>query len=158
MKIVDVDGYSVKIDDEDEYLIKKYSWRARVDGKFPNKRVYFSYITPRPEHKIMYLHREIMHCTPDMQVDHVAYDYMDLQKSSMRICSNAENGRNRRINKDSVSGYRGVTWSKRLEKWKATVVLDGKQIHLGYYNTASEAHAVYCAKAKKLFGDFFRVA
>jgi len=31
---------------------------------------------------------------------------------------------------------------------------DRRAIHIGCYDTASEAHAAYVRKAKELFGDF----
>ena len=33
---------------------------------------------------------------------------------------------------------------------------DGKSIYLGYYRTPEEAHAAYCATARRLHGEFAR--
>ena len=27
----------------------------------------------------------------------------------------------------------GVTWCKKMERWKSTIKIDGKSIHLGYH-------------------------
>jgi hypothetical protein len=40
----------------------------------------------------------------------------------------------------------------------AKIGFEGRQIYLGYYQTAEEAHAAYYAKAQELFGEFARAA
>lgn len=49
---------------------------------------------------------------------------------------------------DNTSGLRGASWVKESGKWKAQIGHKGKRIHLGYFDTAEEAHAVY-VKAKE---------
>lgn len=41
----------------------------------------------------------------------------------------------------NTSGFKGVTFFKRTGKWIANARLDGKQIHLGYFDTAELADA-----------------
>lgn len=45
------------------------------------------------------MHREIMNAPKDMQVDHINGDGLDNRRENLRVCTNAENGRNRKINK-----------------------------------------------------------
>ncbi|UQJ95255.1 putative homing endonuclease [Klebsiella phage CPRSA] len=61
----------------------------------------------------------------------------------------------RKGQKNNKSGYRGVCWSSRAEKYRATIGIDGKQIHLGYFDTPEEASKAYHQKAKETFGDFY---
>jgi hypothetical protein len=42
---------------------------------------------------------------------------------------------------------RGITWNPRVEKWRVRILLDGKRIHLGEFDSIQEAEAVY-QKAK----------
>ena len=44
------------------------------------------------------------------------------------------------INKNNTSGVRGVTWSKREKKWRARLVIAGKE-HCSYFNTKEKAIA-----------------
>jgi hypothetical protein len=54
----------------------------------------------------------------------------------------------RAIKSTNKSGYRGVHWNKRAKKWKASIMVSSKNIHLGYFNTALEASEAYIAYVK----------
>jgi hypothetical protein len=47
-----------------------------------------------------------------------------------------------------------VSWEKRVEKWRATITFNRKQIHLGAFDDESEAARAYDRKALELFGAF----
>ena len=55
----------------------------------------------------------------------------------------------------NASGFKGVSWDGRREKWYARVRLNGKQKWLGYFDNPTDAYAAYAAEAKKAFGEFF---
>lgn len=74
----------------------------------------------------------------------------NLQEASQR-----QNVIKKKGQKNNKSGYRGVCWSSRAEKYRATIGIDGKQIHLGYFDTPEEASKAYHQKAKETFGDFY---
>lgn len=43
-----------------------------------------------------------------------------------------------------VSSYKGVSYEARRSKWRARTVVDGKQVHLGYFNSERQAQtAIY---------------
>lgn len=46
---------------------------------------------------------------------------------------------NTRRHSTNTSGRTGVYWFKRVEKWVAAIFINGKQRHLGYFNTFDEA-------------------
>ena len=53
---------------------------------------------------------------------------------------------NKDVKSNNTSGYRGVYWSNQINKWQSKIVIN-KQIHLGFYSTASEANEArikYC--------------
>lgn len=56
------------------------------------------------------------------------------------------------VNSTNTSGYRGVSYSKRNKKWRATLVCEGQYHNLGYFPTALEAHQAYVSKLKQLKG------
>ena len=56
-----------------------------------------------------------------------------------RFVTHQVNCNNRRIRKDNTSGYRGVTFRKDCNKYRAQPVINEKQIHIGHFNTAKEA-------------------
>ena len=51
-----------------------------------------------------------------------------------------------RLTSRNRSGVRGVSWAKNANKWTARGFKDGKQIHLGYFETIEDA-----AKARQEF-------
>jgi len=52
----------------------------------------------------------------------------------------------------NTSGYRGVSWYQRDLKWKSTITVDGKQIHIGYYKNREDALNARINKEIELFG------
>lgn len=46
---------------------------------------------------------------------------------------------NKGISLSNKSGFSGVSWFKRDNKWRATSKIGGKCIHLGYYSSPLEA-------------------
>ena len=55
---------------------------------------------------------------------------------------------------NNTSGHRGVLWDKRLGKWKAQGLRDGRKIYLGRFTSLEEAAAVAQAWREENFGIF----
>ena len=51
--------------------------------------------------------------------------------------------RNTRIYKNNLSGYKGVSYRKGINKYIARISIDKKNIHLGYFPTADEGAIAY---------------
>lgn len=60
--------------------------------------------------------------------------------------------------KNNSSGYKGVYLHKKKGKYIAQIKKNKKHYYLGLFKTPEEAHKVYCKAAKKLHGEFARVA
>lgn len=75
---------------------------------------------------------------------------------NLRPCNQSQNGGNHRRNKNNTSGFKGVSLLKRTGRFQAYIMKDRKRQHLGYFDTAEEAHAVYMEAAKRCFGEFAR--
>jgi len=54
---------------------------------------------------------------------------------------------------DNKSGIKGITKASKTT-WKAQIVVNGKNIHLGHYPTQSQAADAYWEVAKLHFGEF----
>lgn len=63
-----------------------------------------------------------------------------------------------KITKSNYSGYKGAFLDKRTGKYFAQIMKNKKYYYLGTFNTPKEAHKAYCKAAKKLHGEFARVA
>jgi hypothetical protein len=66
--------------------------------------------------------------------------------------THAENQRNARLPKHNSSGVVGVLWSPRVNRWRAQISKNGKQVHLGYFDCMDEA--VTARKAAEIQNGF----
>ena len=103
----------------------------------------------------IYLHRLVMRARKGQTVDHINHNTLDNRKENLRICSHAENTRNRKgKNKNNTSGLKGVFWIKSASLWRAQIKVDKVIKYLGYYKNALDAARAYDDAAKKFHGAF----
>ncbi len=76
---------------------------------------------------------------PKSQMDHINGDKSDNKWYNLREATRQQNNLNRGHNKNNTSGYKGVTWHKQAQKWRARSINEGKRISLGLYDTKEEA-------------------
>ena len=96
------------------------------------------------------MHRLIMAASAEVSVDHINGDGLDNRRANLRICTHAENMRNKRTR--NKLGAKGVHQHGR--KFYATIERDGARLRLGPFATADEAGAAYAAAAQELHGEF----
>lgn len=89
-----------------------------------------------------------------MQVDHICSNKTCVNPDHLRACTKAQNLQNVGRRKDNTSGFKGVHWHKRDERWVAVISVNKERISLGYFMTPEEAHIAYCKAAKKYHGEF----
>ena len=66
------------------------------------------------------------------------------EPSNCRWATKSIQARNTKlIRKNNTSGFRGVYWNKRVEKWRAYLSIKGKMVHLGYFDTPEEGAIAY---------------
>lgn len=92
-----------------------------------------------------------------MELDHVCHNRACVNPDHLRICTHAENARNTGLKVGNKSGYKGVSWHRGAKKWRATIFLNYKQVHLGFFVTPESAHLAYCEAATRIHGDFANV-
>ena len=95
---------------------------------------------------------------PDKHVDHINGDRTDNRIANLRLAVRSQNNANAKLRKDSGSGFKGVTFSKQMQKWVGQIRVNGRLIYLGSYRTPEEAHAAYLMAAEVHFGEFARAA
>ncbi len=86
------------------------------------------------------------------QIDHIDRNKLNNQRYNFRAASKRLQNQNTDMYKNNTSGYHGICFHKCHNKWGATIRINNKQKHLGYYATAEEASEIYQA-AKKLRDD-----
>lgn len=107
-------------------------------------------LVSKDKEKCGYLHRFIMKPEKGLQVDHINGDRLDNRRQNLRICSNAENNRN----KKPIGKYKGVSYDKVRNLYHASICKDYKGIYIGAYKTAELAAEAYNKKAKQIHGGF----
>lgn len=104
----------VLIDNEDvEKVISVGSWHAIYDKTlaFPNY-----YICHRESGKpCLKLHRFVMNCPRDKEVDHINHNTLDNRKQNLEICTHFENQQNLTNKKTEQTG---VFFRKRIQRNK----------------------------------------
>jgi hypothetical protein len=103
-------------------------------------------------HRLAWLHA--YGAWPSGELDHIDGDKTNNRLANLREASRSENNINRSVPRSNTSGFRGVSWHKRVRKWEANIKFGGRQKHLGYYSCPAEAHRAYVEAATKLHGDF----
>jgi hypothetical protein len=89
--------------------------------------------------------------------DHHNGDGLDNQRANLRESDHGRNMFNKRLYKNSTSGFKGVTRRKRDGRWQAQIQAHRRHHHLGYYDTPEEAARAYDAAAIELHGEFARL-
>lgn len=149
----------VLIDDEDYFKINGYSWYLYYDNK--NCINYVVAWVKKDNKRInIKMHRLITDCPREMEVDHINHNTLDNRKCNLRVCTHAENSRNRIINKNNNSGYIGVNLKMNKVKghtymyWDSRITFNYKRIQLGLFKNKKDAAIAYNEAAIKYFGEF----
>ena len=141
-------GYFTKVDDDDYKKFAIYRWYA--DASRPSEIRAVRSVNRGGKMRRITLSRVIMNVPDALKVDHINGDTLDNRKSNLRICTQAQNTRNRIKPIINTSGYKGVSKQTKGKKWIARIA----NVYLGLFNTPVEAAKAYDNKAKELFGEF----
>lgn len=85
---------------------------------------------------------------PKNQIDHLDGNRANNAIDNLADKTAAENQRNKKNNSRNKSGFPGVHFNNREEKWRAKINIDRKPVHLGSFDSPEEAYAVWLERAK----------
>jgi len=92
-------------------------------------------------HRLIYMYHN-GEITDNLHIDHIDRDKSNNNIENLRLVTRQENQWNR--------GDKGYCFHKRDNKFQASIKLNGKRIHLGYFDTAEEARAAYLEAKERL--------
>ena len=88
-------------------------------------------------------------------VDHEHNPKTNNKIDNLRLANSSQNQRHRvNLPSNNNSGVIGVCWDKRLKKWRAQIVVNKVQKHLGLFINKEDAIKVRKEAEIKYFGDF----
>lgn len=131
-------GEAIKVSDADFDWLNQYSWHLN-DGYATTT------VGRRPNRRNLYMHRLIMGEPQGMQIDHINRIRQDNRRSNIRICTQADNAKNRGLYKkykNNTSGVAGVIFIKRESKWRVSFQKDGVR---RYFRASSLSEAASIA-------------
>ncbi len=106
-----------------------------------------------------YVHRLVARAfldNPDnlKEVDHKDHNKRNNNIDNLRWCSRSGNNINREKKVGTSSSFKGVTWHKQRQKWKAAITIQGRSKHLGLFVSEVQAAIAYNNAAIQHFAEF----
>ncbi len=154
--IILADGALVKVGVEDYDYLSQFNWH-RIDTHYAKRAIYHP---TRPS--IMQMHREVAlraGYSLASQIDHKNTDdeIYSNERTNLRAATASQNAANRRKSLNCSSAYKGVTYKKGKGIFRAYIMIDGSEKHLGYYKNEEDAARAYNVAALRYFKEFARL-
>jgi hypothetical protein len=144
-------GYKAVVDNEDYDVVSPYRWYPVLDD---NGRVY---AVTRVNGTVTLMHRLILNAPKGTDVDHVDRDGLNNRRYNIRLATKEQNAHNTAPRLGGSSPFKGVSLSANGNRWRACIWLNGRQTHLGYFDSEEKAAEAYNVAAKENFGEFARL-
>lgn len=147
MKVLNISGKQVKVDDEDQEWLEMVPWH--VNSGYCKRHFGLGRMGMK-----LFMHKLIMGVyDPKTIVDHIDRDKLNNQKSNLRLATRHQNGYNRCSHKGSSSKYLGVI--KRYNGvWLTQITTNNITKSVGTFKTEREAAIYYNLMASLLHGEF----
>lgn len=110
-------------------ILEKYYWKLNSHG-------YVCSFTD-PKNKGIRMHQLIIGEHNGDVIDHINRNRLDNRKENLRVTTYEVNAYNRTMRKDNKYNCKGIR--KENNKYRVQIVKNGKNIHLGYFDTLEDA-------------------
>lgn len=142
-KILLSQGFIAKVSDEDYEYLNQWTWS--VDNHKASNTYYAMRISQSNNiKKIVWMHRVIakrmgLIWNKFLEIDHKNRCGIDNFRENLHIVSHSSNIHNRNIQCNNTSGYKGVSFNKTHNYWRASIGDAGEIVFLGNFKTFEEA-------------------
>ena len=87
-------------------------------------------------------------------IDHINHNKKDNNVLNLRWATKLENCQNRSISTNNTSGYSGITYVEKSNKWRVKITVNRRPKHLGYFVNKEDAIRVRQEAEVLYFGEF----
>lgn len=136
--------------------VKCYKWYAKF-SESTNSFYATTNIGKYPNRKTLRMHRLILPTDSRLDIDHKDMNTLNNQCNNLRVASRSQNRSNTKIQSNNTTGYKGVYYHKKNDRWCAQIKVMGKFIYLGSFPSKEEAAAAYDLAAIQYFKEFARL-
>ena len=147
-------GQVAIVDPEDYDALSGFKWYARWDEHSQTFYAIRHDQTSEKPNRMAQMHRQILGVPPGTVVDHRDGNGLNNRRLNIRPATESQNQHNRGPVKNTLTGLKGVSFSKPTGKWMARIRMNYKRLWLGLFDTPEEASAAYIEAAKRLHGEF----
>lgn len=145
-------GMEALVDDQDYDYLMQWTWHAAKGGKYAARD---TRSFDRKHGEIIYMHVVIaQRMGINERVDHENQNGLDNQRHNFRPATRSENGANRGLQVNNISGYKGVCWDCERDKWMAQLKCKGRKVLQKRFDSKIEAAKAYNKAALEHFGEF----
>jgi hypothetical protein len=146
--------FLLRFDEADASIVGDHKWTPFKCGK-----VFYAVRSGRPEGRrgIILLHKEILACPSNKEIDHEDGDGMNNQKNNLRIVTRSQNSMNKGKHADNTSGFKGVYFHKAMNKWAVEIMANYTKVRGGFYDTPLEGAKRYNELALLYHGEFAKL-
>lgn len=123
--------------DHSAYWNKRYGYKEAFTAKHETKHQYFVGTLAGKKYYAHQIIFKMMRNEEPEEIDHIDQDKSNNVWTNLRASSRQENSCNMPLRKDNKSGFAGVHYSKG--KWVSRIVRNGKEYHLGRFDTCEKA-------------------
>lgn len=140
---------------------RSHTWNAHNAGRQAGGLTANGYILIRLQNRQAMAHRiawaMVYGAWPTLSIDHINRVRNDNRIANLREVSRTKNSWNSARRIDNTSGFTGVGFHKQRQKWRARIINNGREQHLGFFDSEIAAAAAYAQAAQQARGEFARM-
>lgn len=146
-------GLAAIVDDEDYEFLSGFSWHATNANRYGGWYAATNVKNVDGKFRKIKMHRLLTSATKGTEVDHINGNGLDNRKSNLRICTTAQNCKNKKNRK--TRRYKGVyPQPYRRLPFRVQIGVNYQRIWVGSYATEEQAARAYDQAALKYHGEF----
>ena len=136
----------ILIDDEDYDWLNQWTWYLGNQG-YAQRNDYSG-----NKHVIIRIHNLILSAKDGYVADHQNRNKLDNRRDNLRYVTSLQSTGNTGLASHNTSGYKGVSYMKTRDNWRAYIKISRQQKFLGYFDNPEDAARAYNKAAIAHFG------